>query len=128
MLAEAGCRDLLRRREMAHDHPDLVRAEAAQGEVGDHTWSHPLLTNLTDTQIAWQINRTAEELAAAGGGGQPTLFRPPYGAENSRVRSDIGALGRPLIQWSWTPWIGCTATPIRCTTAPSTPCDPARSS
>ncbi|MFF9774172.1 polysaccharide deacetylase family protein [Streptomyces sp. NPDC013978] len=68
-------------------HPDLVRAEARAGhEVGNHSWNHPDLTKLTPEQIASQLNRTSAAIKAATGK-EPTLFRPPYGAINSTVRS-----------------------------------------
>ncbi|MDX3451879.1 polysaccharide deacetylase family protein [Streptomyces sp. ME02-8801-2C] len=68
-------------------HPDLVRAEARAGhEVGNHSWNHPDLTKLTPEQIASQLNRTSAAIKAATGK-EPTLFRPPYGALNSTVRS-----------------------------------------
>ncbi|MFJ9741988.1 polysaccharide deacetylase family protein [Streptomyces sp. NPDC101166] len=68
-------------------HPDLVRAEARAGhEVGNHSWNHPDLTKLTPEQIASQLNRTSAAIKAATGR-EPTLFRPPYGAVDSTVRS-----------------------------------------
>ncbi|NNN31416.1 polysaccharide deacetylase family protein [Streptomyces sp. S3(2020)] len=68
-------------------HPDLVRAEARAGhEVGNHSWNHPDLTKLTAEQVAYQLNRTSAAIKAATGK-EPTLFRPPYGAVNSTVRS-----------------------------------------
>ncbi|WP_063768335.1 polysaccharide deacetylase family protein [Streptomyces griseus] len=68
-------------------HPDLVRAEARGGhEVGNHSWNHPDLTKLRSEQAAYQLNRTSAAIKAATGQ-EPTLFRPPYGALNSTVRS-----------------------------------------
>lgn len=68
-------------------HPDLVRAEAKAGhEVGNHSWNHPDLTRLTPEQIAYQLDRTSAAIKAATGTA-PTLFRPPYGAANARVRA-----------------------------------------
>jgi peptidoglycan/xylan/chitin deacetylase (PgdA/CDA1 family) len=68
-------------------HPDLVRAEARAGhEVGNHSWNHPDLTNLTPEQIASQLNRTSAAIKAATGKA-PTLFRPPYGAINAQVKA-----------------------------------------
>ncbi|MFJ9565234.1 polysaccharide deacetylase family protein [Streptomyces fuscichromogenes] len=68
-------------------HPELVRAEARAGhEVGNHSWNHPDLTRLTPAEIRSQLTRTSAAIKAATGK-EPTLFRPPYGAINSEVRS-----------------------------------------
>ncbi|MEI5521991.1 polysaccharide deacetylase family protein [Streptomyces brasiliscabiei] len=68
-------------------HPDLVRAAARAGnEIGNHSWNHPDLTRLTAEQVAHQLNRTSAAIKAATGTA-PTLFRPPYGAVNARVKA-----------------------------------------
>ncbi|MGW0758252.1 polysaccharide deacetylase family protein [Streptomyces sp. NPDC002814] len=68
-------------------HPELVRAEAKAGhEVGNHSWNHPDLTNLTPEQVASQLRRTSATIKAATGKA-PTVFRPPYGAMNAQVKS-----------------------------------------
>lgn len=78
-------------------HPDLVRAEARAGnEVGNHSFSHPDLTQLSSEQVAYQLNRTSAAIKAATGKA-PTLFRPPYGAINSTVR---GATSLSPVLWT----------------------------
>ncbi|MFD3621095.1 polysaccharide deacetylase family protein [Streptomyces sp. NPDC058676] len=68
-------------------HPELVRAEAKAGhEVGNHSWNHPDLTKLTPEQVAYQLGRTSTAIKAATGKA-PTLFRPPYGAVNAKVKA-----------------------------------------
>ncbi|MFK4068433.1 polysaccharide deacetylase family protein [Streptomyces sp. NPDC029674] len=68
-------------------HPELVRAEARAGhEIGNHSWNHPDLTKLTSRQAASQLGRTSAAIKAATGK-TPTLFRPPYGAVNTRVKA-----------------------------------------
>ncbi|WP_220096482.1 polysaccharide deacetylase family protein [Streptomyces cyaneus] len=68
-------------------HPGLVRAEARAGhEVGNHSWNHPDLTKLTPEQIASQLGRTSAAIKAATGK-TPTVFRPPYGAIDDKVRA-----------------------------------------
>jgi peptidoglycan/xylan/chitin deacetylase (PgdA/CDA1 family) len=67
-------------------HPELVRAEARAGnEIGNHSWNHPNLTGLSPAQINSQLDRTSAAIKAATGK-EPTLFRPPYGAINAKVR------------------------------------------
>ncbi|MFF4259887.1 polysaccharide deacetylase family protein [Streptomyces sp. NPDC001663] len=68
-------------------HPELVRAEVRAGhEVGNHSWNHPDLTRLATGEIRSQLERTSAAIKAATGK-EPTLFRPPYGAINGKVRS-----------------------------------------
>lgn len=68
-------------------HPELVRAEARAGhEIGNHSWNHPDLTRLTPGEIRSQLARTSAAIKAATGK-EPTLFRPPYGAIDGKVRS-----------------------------------------
>ncbi|WNM35748.1 polysaccharide deacetylase family protein [Streptomyces sp. Li-HN-5-11] len=68
-------------------HPDIVRAEVQSGhEVANHSWNHPVLTNLTSAQIRSQLQRTSAAIKAATGK-EPTLFRPPYGAIDGKVRA-----------------------------------------
>ncbi|MEU1321116.1 polysaccharide deacetylase family protein [Streptomyces tibetensis] len=68
-------------------HPDIVRAEMKSGhEVANHSWNHPVLTNLTPAQIRSQLERTSAAIKAATGK-EPTLFRPPYGAIDGNVRA-----------------------------------------
>ncbi|MFC4464823.1 polysaccharide deacetylase family protein [Streptomyces xiangluensis] len=67
-------------------HPELMRAEAKAGhEVGNHSWNHPDLTNLTPEQIASQLNRTSDAIKTATGKA-PSVFRPPYGAMDANVK------------------------------------------
>lgn len=61
-------------------HPDFVRAEMKSGhEVANHSWNHP-------TQIRSQLERPSATINSATGK-EPTLFRPPYGAIDGKVRT-----------------------------------------
>ncbi|MFJ9606885.1 polysaccharide deacetylase family protein [Kitasatospora sp. NPDC101176] len=67
-------------------HPDLLVRMREQGHlIGNHTWSHPFLPELTRAQLVEQLERTDEAIATASGGPAPTLFRPPYGARTPEV-------------------------------------------
>ncbi|MDF3145154.1 MULTISPECIES: polysaccharide deacetylase family protein [unclassified Streptomyces] len=68
-------------------HPDIVRAEMKSGhEIANHSWNHPVLTNLTPGQVRSQLERTNAAIKDATGQ-EPTLFRPPYGAIDGKVRA-----------------------------------------
>ncbi|MCX4741749.1 polysaccharide deacetylase family protein [Streptomyces antibioticus] len=86
--------------EMATDHKDLLARMADEGHVvGNHTWSHPLLTSLTRRQIRSEMTRTSEVIED-GYGEPPRWFRAPYGAWN-RTTFQLGAeLGMEPLAWT----------------------------
>lgn len=79
--------------------PAQVRAEAAAGMwIGNHSFTHPHLTQLSVTQIDSEISRTQQAIAGAGGG-TPRLFRPPFGDTNATVRAQEAKFGLTQILW-----------------------------
>ncbi|MGW0334888.1 polysaccharide deacetylase family protein [Streptomyces sp. NPDC003011] len=86
--------------EMAADHRDLLARMADEGHVvGNHTWSHPLLTRLGRAQIRSQMERTCDVIEEAYGE-RPAWFRAPYGAWN-RAAFQLGAeLGMEPLAWT----------------------------
>ena len=86
--------------EMAADNKDLLSEMADDGHlVGNHTWSHPLLTKLSRSAIRSEIERTCEVIEDAYGE-PPAWFRAPYGAWN-RATFQIGAeLGMEPLGWT----------------------------
>ncbi|MFB7190669.1 polysaccharide deacetylase family protein [Streptomyces sp. NPDC056178] len=110
--------------EMAHDNQDLVRAIAADGHtIGNHTWTHPLVTKLSRAGIRDEIGRTSEVIEKITGGA-PLWFRAPYGAWN-RNSFEIGAeLGMEPMAWAvdtldWTePGVGAIVRRVREGAAP----------
>ncbi|WP_328875331.1 polysaccharide deacetylase family protein [Streptomyces sp. NBC_00287] len=86
--------------EMVAARPDLLERMAEEGHVvGNHTWSHPLLTRLTRGQIRSQMERTCDIVEEAYGD-RPQWFRAPYGAWN-RAAFQLGAeLGMEPLAWT----------------------------
>src|SRR3546814_15143158 len=61
-------------------HPEVVRRIVSDGHrIGNHSWSHPLMTRLPLARQIDEIARTDEALAAFNGL-ERHLFRPPSGA------------------------------------------------
>ena len=86
----------------ARAHPaDVARMAAAGHGLGNHTWSHPFLPDLSRAQLAEQLDRTDEAIAAAGAG--PGLFRPPYGSRSPDVLRWLGERGTPIALWDVDP-------------------------
>ncbi|MDQ1039031.1 peptidoglycan/xylan/chitin deacetylase (PgdA/CDA1 family) [Streptomyces sp. V3I8] len=76
-----------------------VRAQVDAGMwVGNHSYTHPHLTQLGQSQIDSEISRTQQAIAA-GGGGTPKLFRPPYGETNATVKAVAAKYGLTEIIW-----------------------------
>ncbi|WP_405809342.1 polysaccharide deacetylase family protein [Streptomyces sp. NBC_01520] len=71
--------------------------------LGNHTWSHPFLPELSRKQLEEQITRTGDTIAQAGGGAAPTLFRPPYGSRTPDVTRWLGDLDSTIVLWDVDP-------------------------
>ncbi|MFI5674382.1 polysaccharide deacetylase family protein [Streptomyces cellulosae] len=86
--------------EMASYHPDLLVRMADDGHVvGNHTWSHPLLTRLSRGRIRYEMERTSDLIEDVYGE-RPQWFRAPYGAWN-RAAFQLGAeLGMEPLAWT----------------------------
>ena len=81
-------------------YPDLVRQEYNDGNlVGNHSWSHPNLALLSNSEIESQIKLTSDAIQQATGV-RPTFFRPPYGVVNTRVLAQVNLLGLTAIIWN----------------------------
>ncbi|MGW3957910.1 polysaccharide deacetylase family protein [Streptomyces sp. NPDC004752] len=86
--------------EMAEWNRALLARMADEGHVvGNHTWSHPLLTELSRSQIRSEMERTSEVIEK-GYGEHPRWFRAPYGAWN-RAAFQLGAeMGMEPLAWT----------------------------
>ncbi|MFI8832315.1 polysaccharide deacetylase family protein [Streptomyces afghaniensis] len=85
--------------QYAAANPSLVRAQVAAGMwIGNHSYTHPHLTGLSQARIDSEISRTQQAIANAGGG-TPKLFRPPYGETNATVKSVAARHGLTQIIW-----------------------------
>jgi peptidoglycan/xylan/chitin deacetylase (PgdA/CDA1 family) len=74
-------------------------AEAAEGAVGNHTWSHPELTLLNPPQVRRQLVWTQEELRRRLHV-RTQLFRPPYEFANAKIERVVRALGLLDVRWN----------------------------
>lgn len=84
----------------AQKRPQLVQAIVQAGcEIGNHSWSHPHFIGLSEEDISFQLNRSAQAFAAAGVDARP-YFRPPYGERDEQVHEVSEALGYKIILWN----------------------------
>jgi peptidoglycan-N-acetylglucosamine deacetylase len=84
-------------------HPEIARRVLAEGhEIGNHSWTHPQLSKLSDQRVTEEISKTQEAIKNATGF-TPTILRPPYGAITKRQR-----------QWIENQFGRCDARDLRC--------------
>lgn len=77
---------------------DIVRRAASEGHlIGNHTFSHPNLTQVSPEEIRSQILRTHAIISEF----EPKhkLFRPPYGSCNKSVRAIAKKLNYETVLW-----------------------------
>lgn len=84
----------------AEKHPDLVAEIVARGhEIGNHSATHPHMSQLTDAQIREEL-RKCSDLVKSITGVPTTLFRPPYGEYNDAVVRISREEGYECVQWN----------------------------
>lgn len=82
------------------EFPDIVKREYAEWhEIGNHTYSHTLLTKLDERMMQEELYKTNQAIYNAIGI-YPTTFRPPYGWVNTGV---LEKAAMPAILWSIDP-------------------------
>ncbi len=79
------------------DHTKLL-ASSPQFELGNHTFLHPHLTEVSDERIREELRRTQDAMYNLTGR-QPTLFRPPYGEYNERVVRLAAEVGLTTVEY-----------------------------
>ena len=93
--------------------PKLVQRIAREGHaIGNHSTTHPNLTELTPAQITAELSSTTSALARLGI--VTDLFRPPYGYHNAAVAEVATALSLRMVLWDITgfDWSGEYASQI----------------
>lgn len=84
----------------AGDGGRTLRRIVAEGhEVGNHSWSHPQLTTLSEEGLRWQLRHT-ERLVQHLTGVHMRVMRPPYGSTDSLVTAETRREGLAQILWS----------------------------
>ena len=78
----------------------LAKAADAGHAIGNHTWSHPYLPDLSAAGLREQVDRTSEAVASAVGA-RPSMVRPPYGSLTAEVLEKWTGLGfeEQLVLW-----------------------------
>ncbi|MBE6948947.1 MAG: hypothetical protein E7456_03780 [Ruminococcaceae bacterium] len=82
--------------ELAEQYPEIIKKEVEAGcELGNHSYSHPNLTNLSESEAINQIEKT-NDIFTEITGSPATVIRPPYGSISDRAR----LFNQPVVTWS----------------------------
>lgn len=85
--------------KQAERYPALVQRIVAEGhEVGNHSYSHPNLRQLSPANKAYEIARTDAILRSLGA--SPSFVRPPYGSYDTYTVTAAEELGMGIMLWS----------------------------
>jgi cellulose synthase/poly-beta-1,6-N-acetylglucosamine synthase-like glycosyltransferase/peptidoglycan/xylan/chitin deacetylase (PgdA/CDA1 family)/spore germination protein YaaH len=77
--------------EVAEDNVGLMRRVYNEGhEIGNHTFTHPDISDIPERQVELEINLT-ERLFASKLGVNPIYFRPPYSIDQEPDTNDQAA-------------------------------------
>jgi peptidoglycan/xylan/chitin deacetylase (PgdA/CDA1 family) len=81
-------------------HPNVARFVHSRGnEIGNHTYSHPLLLALPDARIREELSRTQHVIEQTIGV-RPVLFRPPHGCRAPGLLAIERELGLTEVLWT----------------------------
>jgi peptidoglycan-N-acetylmuramic acid deacetylase len=81
--------------------PGLTRRMVAEGHiVGNHSWSHPDLTQISDTRLRQELLRVEQEFERLTGEKGMAYLRPPRGIFSERTLALSAALGYRNVFWS----------------------------
>jgi polysaccharide deacetylase family sporulation protein PdaB len=81
-------------------YPELVKEIDKRGhEIGNHSSSHPYMSELSEKQIVEELKKTEEKIHKLTGK-TTVLFRPPYGDYNNRLIEVSNKNNYHVIQWS----------------------------
>jgi peptidoglycan-N-acetylglucosamine deacetylase len=97
-----------------HQRPWLVAAQSTAGMwIGNHSWTHRHLTELSQVQISFEMRHTQQAIKRVTGYA-PTLFRPPYGESGRTVRSAQTEFELAEVLWTVDSqdWNGASTTQI----------------
>lgn len=78
----------------------LKKISNAGHEIFNHTYSHPNLTTLSDSQIREELSLAESKISAVTGRTTKPFYRPPYGARDSRVREVAANAGYQTVYWT----------------------------
>ena len=85
---------------MNDNNTTVVKRASEEGHlVLNHTFTHPRLSNLNESNITAQLDHAAARIETITGH-YPLLYRPPYGSINPLVVNTLNVHGLTTVLWS----------------------------
>ncbi|MEV7012784.1 polysaccharide deacetylase family protein [Streptosporangium sp. NPDC051022] len=86
-------------RMAAEDRGENLRRMVTEGhEIGNHTWNHLPLTQLSPGRIRFELVNT-QKVVRRLTGVRMTVMRPPYGSTNAKVAAEARREGLAQVLW-----------------------------
>ncbi|MCD9025346.1 delta-lactam-biosynthetic de-N-acetylase [Cohnella silvisoli] len=83
------------------DQPELLKRMAAENHlIGNHSWSHPDMTQVSATQIKEELDKVSQEVSKLTGRQGMRFVRPPRGIFSNRMLDVCRELGYTNVFWS----------------------------
>ncbi|MBD8006671.1 delta-lactam-biosynthetic de-N-acetylase [Bacillus norwichensis] len=81
--------------------PDLAKRIVEEGHIiGNHSWNHPDMTNISDEKIQEELERVKEKTAGLTGQTEMQYLRPPRGILSERTLKVTREQGYIHVLWS----------------------------
>lgn len=81
--------------------PELLKRMVAEGHLlGNHSWSHPDMTTISDGEIKQELDRVNDEAARITGKSDMKYLRPPRGIFSERTLAVTNSMGYRNVFWS----------------------------
>lgn len=92
--------------------PSLVHRIHSEGHViGNHTWSHPDITTISEKRLRSEIHSTNVQIQKLIGK-SPDLFRAPYSKIDNETEAIIKKLGMTSVLWNVDSKDWCEESPL----------------
>ncbi|GAA4700626.1 delta-lactam-biosynthetic de-N-acetylase [Brevibacillus fulvus] len=83
------------------DQPELLKRMVTEGhEIGNHSWSHPDMTRISNDKIKEELAKVKEAVAQATGQKEMPFLRPPRGIFSDRTLAVSKECGYRNVFWS----------------------------
>lgn len=83
------------------DQPELLKRMVSEGHlVGNHSWSHPDMSQISSAKIQEELDKVKEQVGELTGQKEMRYLRPPRGIFSDRVLDVSRGLGYTSVFWS----------------------------